>query len=489
MTLHFRHHEHHNRETGGGAGSPRSSQLQEKGEAQERGRDARLPQGTRRVLHLDVDAFLASVEQVLHPELRDKPVVIGGLPTDRNIVMSCSYDVRARGVKPGMILAEAARRCPEAIFRRGDSQGANRLREEVTAILMRYSPLVEVASIDDFFVELKGSERLFGNAFDVAQRIKEEVKCEVGLPLSIGVGTSRTMARLAGKLAKPGGIAEILPGEERAFLNVLPVEELPGVGYSTQKLLAQFAIRKVGQLALVSREVLFSSFGSLGLLLWERARGIDQDPVLPSLMPDGEGGFKRRVPSSIRRDSTFEPEEGRREMVEAMLSYLVERASHLLRQHGLQASSVEVRIIYVDTRPPSIRPIVWESGGRAQKRRKLPFPSDATEALWQQARDILRDLPRKRALVKRVGVTLVGLKARAGWQGELFSNPDGDRSECENGTGGSHSDRWRRLDAAVDRLRDRLGFGRILRGASMPLAENHELEAEGFRLRTPSLNQ
>src|SRR5262245_49841147 len=175
-------------------------------------RDLRLPCGTRRILHLDVDAFLASVEQALHPELAGKPVVVGGPPTSRNLVMSCSYEARAFGVRAGMHLSEARRRCPRAIFRDGDSQAANRLRDEATRVLLGFTPLFEVASIDDFYLDLTGTERLHGAAFDAALAIQRAVKARTHLGLTIGVGTNRVVARLAGKLAKPGGVAEILPG-------------------------------------------------------------------------------------------------------------------------------------------------------------------------------------------------------------------------------------------------------------------------------------
>src|SRR5688500_12355180 len=166
-------------------------------------RDLGLPRGTRRILHLDVDAFLASVEQAVHPELAGLPVVVGGMPHERNLVMSCSYAARAFGVRPGMLLAEAARRCPHAVFRRGDSQAANRMRAEVARILMRATPKVEVASIDDFFADLTGTRRLSGAACDVAVRLRAAIREELALPVTIGIGTSKTIARIAGKVAKP----------------------------------------------------------------------------------------------------------------------------------------------------------------------------------------------------------------------------------------------------------------------------------------------
>ncbi len=452
------------------------------------GRDARLPPRTRRILHLDVDAFLASVEQALHPELAGKPVIVGGMPDTRNLVMSCSYEARACGVRPGMLAAEAARRCPRAIFRHGDSQAANRKREEVVRILLASTPQVEVASIDDFFVDLSGTTRLLGDAFAEAECLRAAIRERARLPVTIGIATSKTLARLAGKLAKPGGIAEILPGHERAFLAPLPVRALPGIGRSIGGKLEEFAIRTVGELALLSRELLFASFGRAGLVAHERARGIDSEPVEPTHALDPEGTFHQRPPLSIRRDGTFEPEEGRREQIDAMLAYLVERASERLRAHRSLAGSLEVHIEYVDTRTAAQRAAAAGRETWLSNRAALAEATDSTAALARHARELLQALPRRRALVKRVGLTLLALRSSPGWQGHLFSDPEADRSSL-GGAGGSLADRERRLDGAIDRLRARLGFGRILRGTSLPLAATHPLERDGFRLRTPSLNQ
>jgi DNA polymerase-4 len=450
---------------------------------------------TRRILHLDVDAFLASVECALHPELRGKPLVIGGMPDERNLVMTSSYEARAFGIHPGMRLAEAHRLCPHAIFRRGDSQAANRLREQMTQLVMRYTPRVQIASIDDLLVDLTGTTRLFGSAFDLGLRLQREIFDEVRLPVTIGISTNITLARLAGKLAKPRGVAEIWPGYEAVFLADLPVEQLPGVGHRTRRLLERFAIRTAGDLRRVSREVLFASFGKLGLLIHDRAHGIDPDQVEATWFADQHGTLQLRTPKSIRRDSTFEPEEGSRRRIEAMLAYLIDRALFKLRGHGLHASTLEVHVRYVDTRPPSLRRAQREShtGSTEQAlrkvRRTLDVPSDSTDHIWQVALGMLRSLPRRRALVKRVGIELSNFSTQGGWQTTLFSDPQSDRQPQELGAGGSHADRQRRLDDAVDGLRERYGFGRLLRGSSMPLVETHKLGPDGFQLRTPSLNQ
>jgi DNA polymerase-4 len=431
-----------------------------------------------------VDAFLASVEQALHPELRGKPVVVGGPPTSRNLVMSCSYEARAVGIRPGMHLREAQRRSPRAVFRDGDSQAANRLRDEVTRTLLGFTPRVEVASIDDFYLDLTGTARLHGAAFDAALVLQRAVKERTWLSLTIGIGTNRLVARLAGKLAKPGGVCEILPGHEQTFLGVLPLEHLPGVGHATHAALERFALRSVRELRCFSREVLFTAFGSAGLVLHERAHGRDEAPVETTHALGDDGALVVRPPKSLQRETTFEPEEGRPEVVEAMLSYLVERAAHRLRALGVQARTLEVRVRWVDTNP---RPGSWaEDGLSAHRRRTLAIPSDATDELWQAARELYRALPRKRALLKRLGLAFHGLTHTSGWQGRLFS---ANEPELEPHHDTSRADRHRRLDRALDELRAKLGFGRILRGTSTPLQKSHPLRADGFRLRTPSLNQ
>ena len=433
----------------------------------------------RRILHLDVDAFLASVEIARDPSLEGRPVVIGAGPEDtrtRNIVMSSSYAARAFGVRPGIHLGEARRLCPHAVFLKGDAQAANAAREALTRFLLDVTPHVAVTSIDDFLIDLTDAARLYPHPRNTATDIARRVRAELRLPLSIGVGENPLLARLAGKLAKPGKVAELLPGHADPWLCSLPVSALPGVGHAIGRRLAEFAIRTVGDLRLVSRELLFASFGRPGLVLFERARGLDESPVEATHWLDDTGRLVARPPKSIRRESTFEPEEARFELVEAMLAYLVERAATKLRHHGRIARSVEVSLRYVDTRTPNKAD---EATNKTfKKSRRLSTPTDATQTIVQHAKDLLAELPRRRALVKRVGVALSNFGEAAGHQRSLFDE-----------AAGPHTDRHRELDRVVDLVRELTGFGRILRGPSLPLLETHTLDDDGFELRTPSLNQ
>ncbi len=457
-------------------------------------RDRHLPAGTGRVLHVDVDAFLASVEQALYPHLRGRPVVVGGLPHERNVIQSCSYEARRHGLRPGMALAEAHRRCPRAIFRRGDSGAANHLRERLARLLLEYSPRVEIASIDDLLVDLAGTTRLFGDAFDVGVEVQRRAMDELHLPLTVGVGRSVFFARLAGKLAKPGAVGELLPGCEQALLDALPLEHLSGVGHTTAGLLARFGLSRVGELRRVAtRELLFASFGRLGLELHERAHGRDGRTVEPNVRLDEGGNLRLAPPRSVQREATFEPEEGQPERIEAMLAWLVERLSHRLRAFDLVARSIEVRLRHVDTRRvgddalerDESRACGEQGPARLTKRQRLDPPSASSQALFLVAREIYRALPRRRALVKTLGVRCDDLVPASGRQRSLFDGETGLAAPAA----GTREERHARLDRVLDALRARHGFGRALRASTLPLAETHPLGPDGFRLRTPSLNQ
>ncbi len=403
----------------------------------------------RRIAHVDVDAFLASVEVARDPSLRGRPVIVGGLPGERNLVMSCSYEARARGVHPGMGLWEAARRCPEGVFLRGSAAAAATAREAVRAILERWTPLVEVASIDDFFADLTGTERLHGGAFRAAEGMARAIRAETSLSVTIGIASDRTTAKVAGDLAKPGGIAEVFPGAERAFRAPLPARDLPGVGPGIGRFLERANVATVGELAAAGEALLEATFGEHGRALCLRARGEDPSPV--------EAG---RLPRGIARETTFERETADREEIEGMLFYLAERAAARARALQCTARAVAAKVRFA-------------GGTEARKEAALPAPSDGTAAIGAAALALARGMLRRRVLVRLVGVSLAGLAPRGPGTLDLFD---------EEG-------RARRLDGAVDRVRARHGFGALVRGRSIALLGRCPRGAGGFLLRTPSLTQ
>ncbi|MBL8731718.1 MAG: DNA polymerase IV [Planctomycetes bacterium] len=416
----------------------------------------------RRILHVDIDAFLASVEQLRDPVLIGKPVAVG-----TGVVASRSYEAKARGVTTAMPLYEALRRCPELVVREGDARLAERYRQRVAEVLRRYSPVVEVCSLDDFYADLTGvplrvqqeladstalaSERSLGA---LCRALRAEVRAETGLSVSLGVGGSRTVARLATTKAKPGGICEVPSGHEREFLADFVVELVPGIGPQSAGLLRQVGIRTVRELWTVDRELLRQTFGARGELIWRRCRGEDDEPVVatPTLR-------------SISRETSFEPRTDagsqQRAFLTAMLSYLLDRATSELRRLQLTTRTVQVRLRHVD-------------GVTGERSRSLAEATDRTDLCMVMATNLLDELLLRRVLVRLVGVTLTSLAPLGARQGKLFASADDAR---------------RRLFAAVDAVRARHGFGSLLVGESAGLLGQLPHGPHGFRLRTPSLTK
>ncbi|MBL9079592.1 MAG: DNA polymerase IV [Planctomycetes bacterium] len=416
----------------------------------------------RRILHLDIDAFLASVEQLRDPVLIGKPVAVG-----TGVVASRSYEAKARGVQTAMPLHEALRRCPELIVRAGDSRLAERYRQAVAEVMRRFSPVVEVCSLDDFYADLTGvplrvEQALAGSTRSEAEQtlaglcreLRAQVRAETGLSVAQGLGSTRTVARLATTRAKPGGICEVAAGGELEFLAGFAVEQVPGIGPKTAAILHQVGVRTVRELWALDRELLRQSFGTRGDELWRRCRGLDDAPVeaTPTLR-------------SISRETSFEPRHDagsqQRDFLRAMLSYLLDRAASELRQQRLSTRTVQVRLGHVD-------------GVQQQRARSLPSAVERTDVLMGVASALLDELLLRRVLVRLVGVTLTSLVAEAPVQGRLFDDGGAAR---------------KRLFAAVDAVRQRHGFGAVVVGASAELLGQLPRGPHGFQLRTPSLTK
>jgi len=403
------------------------------------------------IFHVDIDSFFASVEQVLDPSLRDKPVCVGGTADDRSVVASASYEAKARGVKTAMTIAEARRLCPDAVFLRGHYPRYKEASEKMLDVVLRFSPDMEKISLDDVYVDLTGFERLYGHPLAVAERMKEDIYKATGLNVSIGIGTNKLISKMASVFAKPNGIAQIWPPYGRSFIAPMSVGALPGVGRRTREMLDQFNIRTIAELAQVDERLMSAAFGANGLLLARRARGIDAALV-----------ESRSLPKSISRETTFEQDTANREIIESMMYYLIERACKRLRELGAKAKCLTLKIRYTD----------FETYTRS---RSLPQFTNWDHEFYVVARDIFDALFTRRLRIRLVGVRLSSLSRIRGRQAELFV--------------ARRTARRARLYESLDNIRNKYGFCSVLVGPSIRLLNEFERDFHGFRLRTACLTQ
>ncbi|MBA2756747.1 MAG: DNA polymerase IV, partial [Chloroflexi bacterium] len=234
---------------------------------------------TRTILHVDLDAFFAAVEQRDRPELAGRPVIVGGDPAGRGVVSAASYEARRFGVHSAMSLGEAVRRCPDGIFLPVDGRRYQLASRDVMAVLRTFTPAVEPISIDEAFLDVTGSRALFGEGPAIAATIKSAVRERVGLTASVGVASNKLVAKVASDLRKPDGLVVVAPGGEAAFLAPLPISRLWGVGEKTGAALGEYGVRTIGDLAALPPDLVVRRFGKHGDSLIDRARGIDDDPV------------------------------------------------------------------------------------------------------------------------------------------------------------------------------------------------------------------
>jgi DNA polymerase-4 len=423
---------------------------------------------------VDIDAFFVSVERLRDPSLAGRPVIVGGKPGERGVVACASYEARAYGVRAGMPIVQAVALLPaETVFLHGDHDAYARASARVMEVLGRFTPQIEPLSLDEAFLDLTGCERHHASCLAAAETIHRAVREATGLSVSIGVGATRAVASIAASLAKPGGVMEVVRGEEAAFLSALPLEHLPGVGPAMRRDLARFNLHAVGDLARIPEDVLEETFGAAGVALSRRARGLaapeDETPI----------GERRPKSRSISRETSFERDTADRDFLDGMFSYLAQRATRALRQEGLLVPSVGVRLRYADFKT-------------VEARRRLPRPSDRDDEVLAAVRSLWPARWDRRVKLRLVGVTLHDLVPAGDRQLEF------DLAESNVGTGGASLVSCRstalgeRLDDAIDLVRDRHGFGALLRGRAIdllprpPLPSRLPRSPSGFRLRTPA---
>ncbi len=399
---------------------------------------------SRRILHIDMDAFFASVEQVRNPELQGKPLIIGGDKTDvRGVVSTASYEARAYGIHSAMPLAEAKRRCPHGIFMRGNFALYQQASEKVHAVLDTVSPLVEMASIDEAYVDITGSQRLFGGDDAIAAYIRRRVREETMLPCTVSIASNKLVAKVATDEAKPDGYLRIAEGDEAAFFHPLPLKKLPGVGPRTRETLETLGVFTIGTLAVLPLPILLNAFGTGGYGLQRAARGISVGAVEPTSRP-----------KSISRETTFETDVFEWQRVLQVMTYLMERASYAMRTQDLETKCITLKVRYADFTTLTFA-------------HTLPEPTNLDSEIHAVLEKLANKARTRRERVRLVGVSLGALSYNQ-HQLKLFGN-----AECE---------KWERVLERVDHVRDRYGFEMLRSARSMALGKH-------VSLATPSLSR
>jgi DNA polymerase-4 len=388
-------------------------------------------------MHVDLDAFFAAAEQARDPSLRGKPVIVGGAPDGRGVAATASYEARRYGVRSGMPLSTARRLCPQAIFLRGDSREYERVSGLFHRILRDFSPLVESGGLDEAYVDLTGCGPVLEAACGVplapgeigraaGDAVRRRVRDELGLTASVGIATSRTVAKIASDAAKPDGLLEVAAGGEAAFLAPRPVRDLPGLGPKAEAELTRLGVRTLGQLAALPAATLRAVFGSWGPALGERARGIDPAPV----------SAERGAAKSVSREGTYASDVADPAALRASLRSYAESVGADLRRMGRRAGCVTLKLRYSDF-------------ATITRSRTLEQPTCSDDVLYGTAVALLdRALEREPRAVRLAGLGASGLVEDA-VQLDLFEPQQPARDA---------------LLRAIDRLREKYGHGAVQTG-------------------------
>ena len=377
----------------------------------------------RTYFHVDMDAFFVSVEELFNPALIGKPVVVGGQANQRGVVSAASYAARKFGVHSAMPLRTAARLCPQAIFVDGHPERYRDYSRKVYKTLKSFSPQVDMASVDEAYMDITGTERLHGPPFRAAQRLHDAIKKETRLNCSIGIAAARMVAKVASDQAKPNGVLWVLPGQEASFLAPLDIRKIPGVGKVTEKNLNAWGIRRVGDLAALQEDFLREYFGLWGLALAGKSRGLDAGGWF-----DGVVGEEHN-PKSISHEFTFNEDTADLETLEAMLARLSEMVGRRLREHRLFARTVQLKLRYSD----------FSTITRAHS---LDHGTQLDTEIFREIRALFRQNRKNEAKVRLLGVHASGLESD---EGQL------------NLLGEENTKRWRKALNTVDQIRERFG--------------------------------
>ncbi|MFQ5707698.1 MAG: DNA polymerase IV [bacterium] len=384
---------------------------------------------SRTILHLDMDAFFAAVEQLDHPEYRGKPVIVGADPRGgrgRGVVATASYEARKYGLHSAMPISQAYRRCPHGIYLRGRYQRYTQVSRQVMKILHEFSPLIEKISIDEAFVEMTGSLHFFAGKESMGREVKNRIREELQLTASVGIASNKFIAKIASDLEKPDGLVVVEDGKEKDFLKHLPIARLWGVGKKTEAALNKMGIKTIGQIAELPEPELHRRFGKWGNALWRLANGIDKRPV-------GSWGPQK----SISQETTFETDVEDLAVLEKTLLRLADDLSRQMRKNHLKGRTISLKIRLED----------FSTFNRS---RTLSDFVNSTKILKAVAIDLLHNFDRKNLKVRLLGIGVSQLSSVSGEQLALFE-PETPLDE--------------KLTSLLDTLKDKYGDQVITRAA------------------------
>jgi DNA polymerase IV len=392
-----------------------------------------MPSASRTVFHVDMDAFFVSVEELFDPSLKGKPVVVGGQRDERGVVAAASYEARKFGVHSAMPLRTAAKLCPQAVFVDGHPDRYRTCSEKVHRVLESFTPQVEMASIDEAYLDMSGTERLHGPALLAAHKLHQKMKAETQLNCSIGIGTSRLVAKVCSGKAKPHGILYAVPGQEAKFLAPLDVRDIPGVGKVTEQKLHAMGVLTVGDLARFDESFLEQNLGKWGVALAGKARGEDAGGWF-----DGEIGDLEAA-KSISHEHTYNQDTANVEQIEATLMRLSEMVGRRLRESQFHARTLQLKLRYKD----------FTTITRA---RTVEAPTQLDNEIYQTVRSLFHANWRKGGEVRLLGVQASGF-AELSAQGDFLEDQGREK--------------WQNALLAADRLRDRFGEKSVTLGTGM----------------------
>ncbi|MEX1230047.1 MAG: DNA polymerase IV [Planctomycetaceae bacterium] len=387
------------------------------------------------ILHIDMDAFYASVEVRDNPALVGRPVIVGGSAEGRGVVAAANYEARKFGVHSAMAAARAKRLCPHAIFLKPRIDHYALVSRQIRDIFEHFTPLVEPLSLDEAFLDVTGSEALFGPSAEIGRQIKRQIRDELRLVASVGVAPNKFVAKIASDVQKPDGFVIVEPHEIQTFLDPLPVGRLWGVGKVTSEVFEQLSIRTIGQLRHVPLDTLVARFGSSGEHYWQLAHGIDERRVVPD-----------REAKSISNETTFAEDITDLDVLRAWLVELVEQVARRLRHHDIKGGTVDLKVRFANFKTIS-------------RSLTLPEPTNITHELFEAGIELLtKRLPSRHPPVRLLGFGVNKLDGSGTSQQQLFDRPDRERHQ--------------ELDRMADQITAKFGKLALRRGAWLDTSDD-----------------